>query len=71
MADEIDELILAGNLCKDTGYMRAAKILGREGARLIRENRHPRKKLVEVKLAHGGKAWLDRERVRDAEEIED
>lgn len=71
MADDdlLDELIHAGNLCRNTGYIRAAAILGREGARAIREKRKPRKKGMWVKV-NGHPAFLDAARVREAEEWE-
>ena len=67
--DLLEELIHAGNLVKNAGYHRAANILGREGARLIHEKRKPRKKGMWVRV-NGHPAFLDAERVRDAEEWE-
>jgi hypothetical protein len=69
--EDENELAQACHECRQHGWQKAAAILAREWALQIKAARKPRKKLVEVKLAHGGKAWLDRERVRDAEEIED
>ena len=68
--DESHELAHATLLLRQNGYEHAAAILAREWAAQLKAARHPRKSKVEVRLAHGGKAWIDRERVRDAEEIE-
>ena len=71
MADEIDELIMAGNLCANTGYHHAAAVLGRECAKLIREAKHPRKASVKVRLKAGGVAWLPKSKIREAEEYDE
>jgi hypothetical protein len=70
MADDVDELTLAGKLCMDAGYLHAAFVLGREHKREHDAKRHPRKRMVEVKLANGSKAWLDKDMVDGAEERE-
>jgi hypothetical protein len=69
--DELQELIAAGNLCKQHGMMHAAFILGKAGAEAIRAKRKPRKRMVEVKLATGGKTWIEKGRLSEAVEVED
>jgi hypothetical protein len=69
--DEVQELIAAGNLCKQSGYMHAAFILGKAGAEAIRSKRKPRRKMIEVRLAEGGKTWIERGRLSEATERED
>ena len=71
MDDELAELIRAGNLCRNAGMMHAAFILGKVGAEAIRSKRKPRKKGVWVKLLGGGKAFLDKAKVDEAEKRED
>jgi hypothetical protein len=50
--------------------MKAAAILGREGAREIRAKRKPRKKGMHVRV-NGHPAFIDAERVREAIEYDD
>jgi hypothetical protein len=69
--EAIDELIIVGNWAKQNGYMHAAFILGKAGAEAIRSKRKPRRKMVEVRLAEGGKAWLPKDRLDEATERED
>jgi hypothetical protein len=68
MSEDVDELLLAANTCKQNGWMKAAAILGREGAERIRATRRPRKKGVKVRLIGGGFAVLDKVLVDRAEE---
>jgi hypothetical protein len=71
MDEELQELIAAGNLCKQSGYMHAAFILGKAGAEAIKAKKKPRRRMIEVRLAEGGKAWIEKGRLSEAVEIED
>jgi hypothetical protein len=71
MPEEVDELIIVGNWAKQHGMMHAAFVLGREGANEIRAKRKPRRKMVAVKLATGGKAWIEKGRLSESTERED
>jgi hypothetical protein len=71
MDDEVAELIRAGNMCRNAGMEHAAFILGKAGAEAIRAKRKPRRKMVAVKLATGGKTWIERGRLSEAVEVED
>ena len=71
MDDELAELIRAGNMCRNAGMMHAAFILGREGANEIKAKRKPRRRMVEVRLAQGGAAWIEKGRLDGAQEIDD
>lgn len=68
--DESHELAHATLLLRQNGYEHAAAILAREWALQIKGNRKPRKAKIEVRLKNGGRAWIERERMCDAEEIE-
>jgi hypothetical protein len=71
MADDIDELTLAGKLCMDAGYDHAAFILGREHAKEHQAKRKPRRRAgTWVKLPGGSWACLDSEKIREAEKRE-
>ena len=70
MPDEVDELVAAGNMCRQHGWERAAFILGKAGAEAIRGKRKPRAKAVKVRLLGGSWAMLDKARVDTATEID-
>lgn len=63
-----DEMVQAAFLCRQHGHMRAAAILCKEGRREMLEAARPRKRMVEVRLAHGGKAWIEKAKLREAKE---
>jgi hypothetical protein len=69
--DDPHELAKACHLCRQNGFEKAAFILGREWGNEIRAKRKPRRKMVAVKLATGGKAWIEKGRLATATEIED
>jgi hypothetical protein len=71
MEDDVSELILAGNLCRQNGYLKAATILGKEGAREIRAKRKPRKRMIPVRLGNGSPGWIEKGRLNEAIEYGD
>jgi hypothetical protein len=71
MSEDVDELITVGNWAKQHGFEHAAFILGKAGAEAIRSKRKPRRKMIEVRLAEGGKTWIERGRLSEATERED
>lgn len=71
MDDELAELITVGNWAKQNGYLKAAFVLGKAGAEAIRSKRKPRRRMVAVKLATGGKAWIEKGRLSEAVEIDE
>lgn len=69
--DESDgELAQAALLCRQNGFEKAAKVLGKHWRDEIMAAKHRGRRGVWVKLAHGGRAFLDKEMVDSAEEYE-
>jgi hypothetical protein len=56
----MNDLAEAIQLLRDRGYEHAAFLLGKAWAEEIAAKRKPRKKMVEVKLAQGGAAWIEK-----------
>lgn len=70
MADE-SQLAEAVHLLRQRGLEGPAAMLAKAWGQSKQAGKKPRKRMIEVKLAQGGWAWLPKDRVDGAQEIKE